>query len=61
MHFGRRLEAELEKAVSPGKSKKPMSEAQINAKIQKTLTLWLGEQDVKKRFRDPMARFNKEP
>lgn len=60
MHFGSALESALEKCVAQGKRKKPMSEAQQHAKVEQTLARWLGADAVKRRFRDPMSRFNKE-
>lgn len=60
MHFGTALDAALEKAIAPGKGKRQMSEAQMNAKIQRVLVAWLGPDAVQKRYKDPMARFNKE-
>jgi len=56
MHFGSALEAALKKATSNGKRKKPMSEAQQNARVQATLVKWLGQESVQKRYRDPAVK-----
>jgi hypothetical protein len=60
MHFGSSLDNALERAIQPGKGKKPLSETQMNSKVQQTLAKWLGTEAVQKRYRDPMAKVNRE-
>lgn len=57
MLFGTSMENAIQEATKQGKRKKPLSDAQRYAKTQEVMRKWLGEDVVKQRFRDPMARF----
>lgn len=52
--FGQALDHALDKAVTPKKKGKKLSEAQRNYKIATELEKWLGITGIK-RFRDPMS------
>jgi hypothetical protein len=53
MHFGRGIENDLEKAMDPGKRKKPFSEAEKNRRRDAVFERWFDEKQERK-FRDPM-------
>jgi hypothetical protein len=52
MHFGRGIEADLEKAMDLGKRKKPLSEAERKRRREDVFARWFDEKPERK-YRDP--------
>lgn len=53
MHFGRGVEADLEKSMDLGKRKKPLSEAERKRRREEVFARWFDEKPERK-FRDPV-------
>lgn len=53
MHFGRGLDRDLEKAMDPGKRKKPLTEIERTRRRNAVFERWFDEKQEQK-FRDPM-------
>jgi hypothetical protein len=53
MYFGKGIEADLEKAMDPGKRKKPLSETERRRRREAVFERWFDEK-IERKFRDPM-------